>query len=44
MAPAGRLAGVVAGGVRQVVNVVKAYADKADKSDNEATNPASAGA
>jgi large subunit ribosomal protein L10 len=27
-APASRLAGVVAGGVRQVVNVVKAYADK----------------
>ena len=26
--PASRLAGVVAGGVRQVVNVVKAYADK----------------
>jgi large subunit ribosomal protein L10 len=26
--PATRLAGVVAGGVRQVVNVVKAYADK----------------
>lgn len=27
-APASRLAGVLAGGVRQVVNVVKAYADK----------------
>ena len=27
-APASRLAGVVAGGVRQVVNVVKAYSDK----------------
>ncbi len=27
-APAGRLAGVVASGVRQIVNVVKAYADK----------------
>ncbi len=27
-APASRLAGVMAGGVRQVVNVVKAYADK----------------
>ena len=27
-APASRLAGVIAGGVRQVVNVVKAYADK----------------
>jgi len=27
-APASRLAGVVAGGVRQIVNVVKAYADK----------------
>jgi large subunit ribosomal protein L10 len=27
-APAGRFAGVVAGGVRQVVNVVKAYAEK----------------
>ncbi|MBI3732265.1 MAG: hypothetical protein HY259_02255 [Chloroflexi bacterium] len=26
--PASRLAGVVAGGVRQVVNVVKAYGDK----------------
>jgi len=27
-APASRLAGVIAGGVRQVVNVVKAYSDK----------------
>jgi large subunit ribosomal protein L10 len=33
-APASRLTGVVASGVRQVVNVVKAYADKtADKTD-----------
>jgi len=30
-APASRLAGVVASGVRQVVNVVKAYADKTDE-------------
>lgn len=30
-APAGRLTGVVAGGVRQIVNVVKAYADKANE-------------
>jgi large subunit ribosomal protein L10 len=30
-APASRLAGVVAGGVRQLVNVVKAYADKEEK-------------
>lgn len=30
-APASRLAGVVAGGVRQVVNVVKAYSDKAEQ-------------
>jgi large subunit ribosomal protein L10 len=29
-APASRLTGVVASGVRQVVNVVKAYADKAE--------------
>ncbi len=29
-APASRLTGVIAGGVRQVVNVVKAYADKAE--------------
>lgn len=35
--PATRLTGVIAGGVRQVVNVVKAYADKADQ-------PAEAGA
>ena len=30
-APATRLAGVIAGGVRQVVNVVKAYADKKEE-------------
>jgi large subunit ribosomal protein L10 len=30
-APASRLTGVIASGVRQVVNVVKAYADKEDK-------------
>lgn len=30
-APASRLTGVVASGVRQVVNVVKAYADKAEE-------------
>ena len=30
-APASRVAGVVASGVRQVVNVVKAYSDKEDK-------------
>ena len=30
-APATRLTGVIAGGVRQVVNVVKAYADKAEE-------------
>jgi large subunit ribosomal protein L10 len=35
MAPAGRLAGVVAGGVRQVVNVVKAYSDKVGFGENE---------
>ncbi len=36
-APALRLAGVVAGGVRQIVNVVKAYADKdAGASNTEA--------
>jgi len=29
--PASRLTGVIASGVRQVVNVVKAYADKAEK-------------
>lgn len=30
-APASRLTGVIAGGVRQVVNVVKAYADKVEE-------------
>jgi len=34
--PATRLTGVIAGGVRQVVNVVKAYADKADQPAEEA--------
>jgi len=37
--PATRLAGVVAGGVRQIVNVVKAYSDKEGA---EATAPAAA--
>jgi large subunit ribosomal protein L10 len=37
-APASRLAGVVASGVRQIVNVVKAYADTAETS--EASEPA----
>jgi len=37
--PATRLAGVVAGGVRQIVNVVKAYSDKEGA---EATTPAAA--
>lgn len=40
-APASRLAGVVAGSVRQVVNVVKAYADK-DTSASNAEAPAAA--
>jgi hypothetical protein len=31
-APAGRLVGVVAGGVRQLVNVVNAYAEKEQES------------
>ena len=31
-APASRITGAIAGGVRQVVNVVKAYADKAEAS------------
>ena len=39
-APASRLAGVIAGGVRQVVNVVKAYSDK-DKGEAPAA-PAAA--
>ena len=39
-APASRLAGVVAGSVRQVVNVVKAYADKEET--NAGSAPASA--
>lgn len=39
-APASRLAGVVASGVRQVVNVVKAYADKAPASEAPAAEGA----
>jgi large subunit ribosomal protein L10 len=35
-APASRLTGVIASGVRQVVNVVKAYADKAESKPEEA--------
>ena len=35
-APASRLTGVIASGVRQVVNVVKAYADKSDSKPEEA--------
>jgi len=35
-APASRLTGVIAGGVRQVMNVVKAYADKSDAKPEEA--------
>ena len=35
-APASRLTGVVASGVRQVVNVVKAYADKAEQPEEAA--------
>ncbi len=34
--PASRLTGVIAGGVRQVVNVVKAYADKQEAKPEEA--------
>ena len=33
-APASRLTGVIAGGVRQVVNVVKAYSDKESKPED----------
>ncbi len=35
-APASRLTGIIASGVRQVVNVVKAYADKAESKPEEA--------
>ena len=35
-APASRLAGVIASGVRQVVNVVKAYSDKEENKPEEA--------
>jgi large subunit ribosomal protein L10 len=35
-APASRLTGIIASGVRQVVNVVKAYADKSDSQPEEA--------
>ena len=35
-APATRLTGVIAGSVRQVVNVVKAYADKSESTPEEA--------
>jgi large subunit ribosomal protein L10 len=42
-APASRLSGVIAGGVRQVVNVVKAYADKAEGAGADAA-PAEAAA
>lgn len=41
-APASRLVGVVASGVRQVVNVVKAYADKEGAADAGAEAPAAA--
>jgi large subunit ribosomal protein L10 len=42
-APASRLAGVIAGSVRQVVNVVKAYADKAEAApEGAAAEPAAA--
>ncbi len=42
-APAARLTGVIAGSVRQVVNVVKAYADKVEASAAEApAEPAAA--
>ena len=34
-APASRLAGVVAGGVRQLVNVFNAYAEKAETDEAE---------
>ena len=36
LAPATRLTGVIASGVRQVVNVVKAYADKSESKPDEA--------
>jgi large subunit ribosomal protein L10 len=42
MAPASRLAGVVAGGVRQVVNVVKAYSDKEKETEEAPAAPAAA--
>jgi len=41
-APASRLAGVIAGGVRQVVNVVKAFADKNEEGAPAATAEAPA--
>jgi large subunit ribosomal protein L10 len=34
--PASRLTGIIAGGVRQIVNVVKAYSDKEDKPEEAA--------
>jgi large subunit ribosomal protein L10 len=40
--PASRITGAIAGGVRQVVNVVKAYADKAEAPAAEAPAEASA--
>jgi large subunit ribosomal protein L10 len=39
-APATRLTGVIAGSVRQVINVVKAYADKAESQPEEAPTAA----
>jgi len=41
-APASRLVGVMASGVRQVVNVVKAYADQAGAAETGAEAPAAA--
>jgi large subunit ribosomal protein L10 len=42
--PATRLTGAVAGGVRQVMNVLKAYADKAPAAEAGAGEPAAAAA
>lgn len=41
-APASRITGAIAGGVRQVVNVVKAYADKAEPAAEAVAEPAAA--
>lgn len=41
-APASRITGAIAGSVRQVVNVVKAYADKAEPTAEAVAEPAAA--